>query len=260
MSDFEALLKTMASLRDKEAGCPWDIEQTHESLAHHAIEEAYELQAAILSGNSDNIKEELGDLLLQVIFHSQIAKEEKSFTIEDVIQAINAKLIRRHPYVFGDDEYPKTAEAQTALWNKIKKEEKNDDATQATIDAADSLPPLLKSVEIQKNATNKSFDWDAPEQIIDKIQEELDEIKEAFRNGSREQIAEEIGDTFFSLINFCNKLRVNPENVIAQANAKFLKRFAAMEKIIKARDLDMSQMDLNALNKIWDEAKNDLAD
>jgi len=259
MSDFEALLKTMASLRDKEAGCPWDIEQTHKSLAHHAIEEAYELQAAILSGNSNNIKEELGDLLLQVIFHSQIAKEGKSFTIEDVIQSINAKLIRRHPYVFGDDEYPKTAEEQTALWNKIKKEEKNDDATQATIDAADSLPPLLKSIEIQKNATKKSFDWDVPEQIIDKIQEELDEIKEAFRNGSREQIAEEIGDTFFSLINFCNKLKVNPENVIAQANAKFLKRFAAMERIIKAKDLDMSQMDLNALNKIWDEAKNGLA-
>ena len=249
----------MASLRDKEAGCPWDIEQTHESLAYHAIEEAYELQAAILSGNSDNIKEELGDLLLQVIFHSQIAKEDKYFTIEDVIESINAKLIRRHPYVFGDDEYPKTAEEQTALWNKIKKEEKNDGATQATIDTADSLPPLLKSIEIQKNATNKSFDWDAPEQIIDKIQEELDEIKEAFRNGSQQQIAEEIGDTFFSLINFCNKLKVNPENVIARANAKFLERFAAMEKIIKARDLDMSQMDLNALNKIWDEAKNGLA-
>jgi len=260
MSDFEALLKTMALLRDKEVGCPWDNEQTHESLAHHAIEEAYELQAAILSGNSDNIKEELGDLLLQVIFHSQIAKEDKYFTIEDVITSINAKLIRRHPYVFGDDEYPKTAEEQTDLWNKIKKEEKNDDATQATIDTADSLPPLLKSIEIQKNATNKSFDWDAPEQIIDKIQEELDEIKEAFRNGSQQQIAEEIGDTFFSLINFCNKLKVNPEIVIAQANAKFLKRFAAMEKIIKARDLDMSQMDLNALNKIWDEAKNGLAD
>ena len=260
MSDFEALLKTMASLRDKEAGCPWDIEQTHESLAHHAIEEAYELQAAILSGNSNNIKEELGDLLLQVIFHAQIAKEDESFMIEDVIKALNAKLIRRHPYVFGDDEYPKTAEEQTALWNKIKEEEENGDPTQATIDTTDNLPPLLKSIQIQKNATNKSFDWDRPEQIIDKIQEELDEVKEAFQSGSHQKITEEIGDTFFSLINFCNKLKVNPENVIAQANAKFLERFAAMEKIIKARDLDMSQMDLNALNKIWDEAKNDLAD
>lgn len=260
MSGFEALLKTMAMLRDKEAGCPWDIEQTHSSIAHHAVEEAYELQAAIASRNITNIKEELGDLLLQVIFHSQIAKEDNSFTIEDVIDAINTKLIRRHPYVFGNSEYPKSAEEQTALWNKIKNEEKRDNSTKATIDVADSMPPLLKSVEIQKNATKKSFDWDKPEQILDKIQEELNEVKEAFQNGDRQHISEEIGDTFFSLINFCNKLKINPENAIAEANAKFVKRFEIMEKISKTRNLDMSQMDLEALNKIWEEAKNELAD
>ncbi|MEK9650256.1 MAG: nucleoside triphosphate pyrophosphohydrolase [Gammaproteobacteria bacterium] len=260
MSEFEALLETMATLRNKEVGCPWDIEQTHKSLAHHAIEEAYELQAAIFSENSTNLKEELGDLLLQVIFHSQIAKEESSFTIRDVIENIHAKLIRRHPYVFGKDDYPKTAEEQTALWNKIKNLEKTEEQARVSIDIRDNLPPLLKSVEIQRNATNKSFDWDRPDQIIDKIQEELDEIREAFKGGTQEKVAEEIGDTFFALINFCNKLNINPENVIAQANQKFLRRFGALERIIEAKNLDMSLLDLTALNELWEEAKNDLAD
>ena len=245
----------MEKLRDKDKGCPWDIKQDHNSIAHCSIEEAYELVSAIAKNDQENIKEELGDLLLQVIFHSQIAKENNIFDFNDVIKTLSKKLITRHPNVF-DPDYDKkiSADEQSRLWDEIKKKEKKQNTNKASFETiSSSLSPIQKSKEIQKEASKKNFDWDSTEDVFEKVYEELNELKSI--QHKKDQAKEELGDLFFILINLARHLQIDPDIAIESANQKFMRRFLKLEEIAKKRNQNIENANIDDLDELWEEVK-----
>ena len=252
MSSIQPLLDTMQKLRDKEDGCPWDIEQTFESLSKHLIEEAYEATDAIAKKDYLNLKEELGDVLLQVIFHSQIASELELFNFNEVADSLNKKLIRRHPYVFNGEEKPFSAKDQTRLWEAIKEDEKKNIKPSSIFeDIPNSMPPSLRAERIQKKASKKGFDWNNPHEVIAKIDEEIEELKVAIANQDKNNIEEEMGDLLFTVINLGRHLDIDTNEALSRSNKKFVNRFHALEEKLQSANQKIENTSLEELEKIW---------
>jgi ATP diphosphatase len=242
----------MRMLRDKDNGCPWDIEQTLESLSPCVIEEAYEVSDAIAKKDYDNLKEELGDVLLQVIFQAEIANELKLFNFDEIVDTLNKKLIRRHPHVFKDAPKPLSAQEQTQAWDAIKVQEKNpEDASNTFGDIPASLPPILKAKKIQKKASKKGFDWKASIDVIEKVEEELKELKLEIQQNNNENIKDELGDLLFSIVNLSRHLELDASEAINQANHKFVKRFRLMEAEISKDNQEIDNLTSDELEEFW---------
>lgn len=247
---FEELTGIMEKLRG-EGGCPWDRKQTHQSLRQYLLEEAYEVLETLDRNDMNALKEELGDLLLQVVFHAQIASENDEFDINDVIDSINKKLIFRHPNVFGDVVI-KTAEEQTVNWEKLKKEE----GRESTISGVPrELPALLRAHRIQAKAATVGFDWSEIKDVWEKVDEEMEELREATRLKDQQKIDEEMGDLLFSLVNLSRFLHTNPEDALRQTIEKFNDRFQKVEAELKKRGKTPDEATLREMDEIWEEIK-----
>ena len=251
---IDDLLDIMATLRS-ENGCPWDKVQTHQSIKKSMIEECYEAIDALDSGDDHAFANELGDVLLQVVFHARIAEERGAFNFDDVVNEICTKLITRHTHVFGKD---KAVSAEEALgqWEKNKKKEKNLESYTAMLeDVPHYLPALMRSEKIQKKAGSVGFDWQETEPVYDKVNEEIAELKEAEKTGNTEKIEEEYGDLLFSVVNLGRHLKLTPEISLTKASDKFVKRFARMEKEAEEEKLDMAELSADELDTLWENAK-----
>lgn len=250
-SEFARLVEIMERLR-REDGCPWDREQTYESLRQYLLEETYEVLELIDAGNYDELKNELGDLLLQVIFQAQIAEEEGRFTIFDVLKRINQKLIHRHSNVFGD-VVVRNAEEQTVNWEKMKKKE---DKARSVIDGVPKqLSALLRAYRMQAKAATVGFDWDNVHQVWEKVEEELQELKDSLSLQSPDEIELEFGDLLFVMVNLSRFINVNPEDALRKAIEKFSDRFRQMEKEVADSNRSLHDMKLEEMDQIWDEIK-----
>lgn len=254
---WSTLVDIIAKLRSPE-GCPWDREQTHASLKRFLLEESYELFEAIDQRDPEAIKDELGDVLLQVLLHAQIRKEAGDFEIEDVITNLSQKLVRRHPHVFGDI-HAETPSEVMVNWDAIKQTEQIGTTRTSVLDGVPKdFPALMRAEKIQKKAAKVGFDWDETLEVLDKVHEELAEFKEALAVESQEQLEEELGDLLFALVNLARFVNVDPEFALQKATGKFTERFHLIEEQARAQDLDLMDLDLAALNELWDEAKNQL--
>lgn len=261
---MDRLIDIMARLRDPETGCAWDVAQDFSTIAPYTIEEAYEVADAIQRDDMAELKEELGDLLFQVVFHSQMAKEAGTFQIADVIEAINSKMVRRHPHVFGAAD-TRTADQQVAAWEVIKAEERaakgEHGAEESALDGvALALPALLRAEKLQKRAARVGFDWTDPAPIFDKLQEETDEVRDAISSGDPDRIEDELGDLLFVAANLSRRLSVDPEQALRRANAKFERRFRAMEILARFENRDFAALDINAQEALWQRVKLDETD
>ncbi|MDF2453498.1 MAG: pyrophosphatase [Bacteroidota bacterium] len=245
---FERLLNIMDDLRAK---CPWDQKQTMESLRHLTIEETYELSDAILKKDPNEIKKEIGDILLHLVFYAKIGSEKNDFNITDVINSLCEKMIFRHPHIYGDVKVS-GAEEVTTNWEKLKQKEGDKGALSGV---PNSMPSLLKALRIQDKARAIGFDWDRPEQVWEKVQEELGEFHEEVKNGNQEKLEGEFGDVLFSLINYARYLKINPEDALEKTNKKFIFRFNYMEQKIKAQGKSLEGSTLEEMDKFWNEAK-----
>ncbi|WP_041082151.1 nucleoside triphosphate pyrophosphohydrolase [Thermotoga profunda] len=246
---FEELVSIMRKLRS-ERGCEWDRQQTHESLKSYLVEEIFELIETIDQKDDQKMKEELGDVLLQVVFHSQIASERGTFQIEEVIKSLNEKLIRRHPHVFGDS--PGYSYQQ---WEKIKSQEKGEEKSSAIGKVNHALPALSLARRIQENAAAVGFDWPDVSGALQKIDEEIQELKEAMGKGQRNKLEEELGDLLFAVVNVARFLDLDPEIALRKATEKFVRRFQIVEEFARARGLDMKKLSLAQLDALWEEVK-----
>lgn len=269
-SPMEALRRLMAALRDPERGCAWDVAQTFSTIAPYTIEEAYEVADAVARGDRDDLRDELGDLLLQVVFHARMAEEEGAFAFDDVVRAITAKLIRRHPHVFAADgsllppgsprRDPAAVEAQ---WAAIKAQERAAKARAGDPPpAADplggvarALPALTRAEKVSRRAASYGFDWDDAAQVIDKVREETDEVAEALERGEAGALAEEIGDLLFSVANLARHAGIDPEAALRDGTAKFERRFRAMAEELSAEGGALGQSDLAAMEAAWGRVK-----
>tara|TARA_R110000851_G_scaffold188046_1_gene338015 strand:- start:241 stop:1071 length:831 start_codon:yes stop_codon:yes gene_type:complete len=256
---FIKLIEVMARLRHPDTGCPWDVEQDFSTIAPYTIEEAYEVADAIQRGNMADLKEELGDLLFQVVFHSQMASEEGAFDIADVTHGIADKMVRRHPHVF-DAADARSADEQTQAWEVIKAEERaaktaTDAAPSALDGVALSLPALLRAEKLQKRAARVGFDWTEAEPIFDKLIEETAEVREAIATGVQDNIEDEIGDLLFVGANLARRLGIDPEQALRRANAKFERRFRAMEAAAADDGKDFGSLDLETQESYWQRVK-----
>ncbi len=249
------LLDIMRALRDPQTGCPWDIEQDFASIAPYTIEEAYEVSDAIDRAAWDELPSELGDLLLNVIFHAQIASEAGLFDFSDVVSAISGKMIQRHPHVFGDESRNKSAEQQTRDWEKIKAEER--DGAGVLDGVALGLPALTRALKLQNRAARVGFDWPETTQVLDKIIEESQELVEACETKTQADMHEEFGDLLFVMANLARHLDIDPEHALRDANAKFTRRFGAVETALAKRGKTPAQSDLKEMDALWDAAKRD---
>ncbi len=247
---FKELLDIMDELR---ANCPWDKKQTYESLRHLTIEETYELADAIIEKNPDNIKKELGDILLHVVFYSKIGEENKEFDISEVLKDINEKLIKRHPHIYGDVKVSGEEEVKNN-WEKIKLK---GGSKKVLSGVPRSLPAMVKAYRIQEKARGVGFDWEKPEQVWDKVQEELNELRDVAekKDSNKEKLEEEFGDLLFALINYARFIDVNPDNALERTNKKFIKRFEYLEKEVNSSGKDMKKMSLKEMDVFWNEAK-----
>jgi nucleoside triphosphate diphosphatase len=258
--DLDALLAVMARLRDPETGCPWDVEQTFATIAPYTIEEAYEVADAIARGDMAGLKDELGDLLLQVVYHAQMASEDEHFAFADVVDAITRKMIRRHPHVFEDASRREEFMA-TDLWDRIKREEKAErgedvESKSVLADVPVGLPGLTRAVKLQKRAAKVGFDWPDLTPVMAKVEEELGELKAALEDGgSRAHVAEEFGDLLFVMANVARHLGVDPEAALRAANAKFVRRFEAIEHALADQGRGPSDATLEEMDALWDAAK-----
>ena len=250
------LLEIMRALRDPENGCPWDIEQNFNTIAPYTIEEAYEVADAIERENWDDLKNELGDLLLQTVYHTQMAEEEDRFNFNDVVNQISEKMIQRHPHVFGNENRNKTASQQVKDWESIKAEERLK-KNQAGIldDVALNLPALVRSLKLQKRAARVGFDWPNISQVLDKIDEETKELIEAKKTEPQERISEEFGDLMFSIVNLGRHLKVDPEEALKQTNRKFINRFKFVEESIRSQGKKIEDTSLEEMEWLWQQAK-----
>lgn len=250
LTAFEELLNIMDELREK---CPWDKEQTYETLRTLTIEETYELADAIIKNDAGLIKKELGDLLLHIVFYAKIGEEKNQFSIKDVIDALNEKLVYRHPHIFGDTVV-NDARGVEENWERLKLKEKGGNKT-VLGGVPDSLPAMVKANRIQDKARGVGFDWENREQVWDKVQEEMDEVKVEIAKGDADKIEAEFGDLLFSIINTARLYGVNPENALERTNRKFISRFNYLEEKTITQGIDLKSMSLKEMDKIWDEAK-----
>jgi MazG family protein len=259
---IQDLINLMRRLRDPETGCPWDNEQTFETIAPYTIEEAYEVADAISRQNTNDLKEELGDLFLQVVFHSQIAQDEGLFDLNDVARGIVDKMVRRHPHVFDEVTFT-DKEAQTTNWESLKEEERNrksqSQKTSALDGVAVTLPALTRAEKLLKRAARTGFDWPAKDDIVEKLQEELNELAEADASGDPESIEEEMGDVLLVVANLARKHKIDPETALRRPNQKFTMRFQKMEEICAQNHTKLEQQNLDDTLNLWKEAKSELA-
>ncbi|MCW9699162.1 MULTISPECIES: nucleoside triphosphate pyrophosphohydrolase [unclassified Avibacterium] len=254
IQDFVQLI---AKLRDPNGGCPWDLEQTYQTMIPHLLEESYEVVEAIEQQNTDNLREELGDLLLQVVFFSQLAKEDNLFTFDEVINEVAEKILRRHPHVFGE---AKAHNEQEALrhWNTIKAQENKNKAYQSILDnIPQSFPALMRAEKLQKRCAKVGFDWDNIQPVIAKVQEELQEVQTELARPQQEQakIEEEIGDLLFAVVNLSRHLHCCPEEALRKANQKFERRFRQVETRVKQQGKSLQSSTLTELDLLWDDVK-----
>jgi ATP diphosphatase len=255
--DIGRLIEIMAALRTPGSGCPWDLEQTFRTIAPYTIEEAYEVADAIEHGDIDHLRDELGDLLLQVVFHARMAQEQNAFDFGDVVQAITEKLIRRHPHVFAEAD-GRTAEAVKDLWERIKAEEKAAKGAKPEAGALAgvpvALPALTRALKLQEKAGRVGFDWNDPRAVLAKIREEADEI-EAELDGRGAEAAAEVGDLLFAVVNLARHLRADPESLLRATNQKFERRFSAIEAALAGRGKTPSEASLDEMEELWSAAK-----
>lgn len=253
---FDDLLEIVRVLRG-ENGCPWDREQNHKSIKYNLIEEAYETLEGIESGKQEILVEELGDLLLQVVFHAQIGQEENEFAIDDVTDGICRKLILRHPHIFSDEE-AETSDQVMDNWFKIKKKEKGFASYTDVLNGVSKyFPALIRSQKVQKSAAKVGFDWDNPEDALLKIREETNEVQEALALGDKDKIEEEIGDLLFAVVNTARLAKVDTELTLNSATDKFIKRFSKMEKYAQEEfSKEFDQLNLDEMNILWEKVKN----
>lgn len=270
--DISRLIEIMAALRHPDTGCPWDVEQDFSTIVPYTIEEAYEVADAIERGDMDDLREELGDLLLQVVFHARMAEEKREFAFPDVVEAITKKMIRRHPHVFGD-EAARSAGMAKGMWEKIKAGEK---AERRAARLARGLPPedhgkgfldgiphahpaLVRALKLQQKAARVGFDWKEARPILDKIEEEIGELREAMdeadRETGRDEIAGEFGDVLFALVNFGRHLGIDAEDALRRTNAKFARRFHHVETALTAEGRTLEDAGLDEMEAKWQEAK-----
>ncbi|MCF6315278.1 MAG: nucleoside triphosphate pyrophosphohydrolase [Marinosulfonomonas sp.] len=250
------LLEIMRRLRDPETGCPWDIEQDFASIAPYTIEEAYEVADAIERGDMGDLEGELGDLLLQTVYHTAMGEEAGHFTFDTVTRAISDKMVARHPHVFSTESRDKSAEQQTADWEAIKAAERAGKSERGALDGvAIGLPALLRALKLQKRAARVGFDWPSTDQVLDKINEESRELVEACATLSQTEIEEEFGDLLFVMANLGRHLNIDPEAALRSANAKFTRRFAAVEAKLAERGKTPAQSDLAEMDALWDVVK-----
>ena len=254
-SKLRELIITFRKLRDPVSGCPWDKEQDFKSIASCAIEESYEVADAIEREDFEDLKAELGDLLFQIVFHSEMAKEEDLFTIEDVIDELNSKLIRRHPHVFNDGNV-KDAKDSLKIWEDVKAEERSSkNLDSAMDDVPKNLPSLTRTKKLQKRATRVGFDWKNSKDIMAKIDEEIEELRIEEKNANKKGIAEEIGDIFFTLVRLSSYYDIEPEDIIRKTNIKFENRFRKMENEAKSMKTSLDKMNLEELERLWQKIK-----
>ena len=239
-------------------GCPWDREQTHASLVPGLLEEAYEVADAIRTSDDANLREELGDLLLQVVIHAQIASEDGRFTIEEVAQEIGDKLVRLHPHVFGESEARDTG-AVLKQWDAIKRAEKNSDHDAYFTGLTRALPALMLAQKAQTKAARVGFDWSELKDVVAKVDEELNEAKEAVASGDQQAIADEMGDLLFAVVNLVRKNKLDAETVLAAATEKFIARFHALERELQRQGRKLGEVDLAAMDEIWNRVKTEQA-
>jgi len=257
--DIGRLLDIMAALRTPKTGCPWDLAQNFSTIAPYTLEEAYEVADAIARRDLADLREELGDLLLQVVFHARMAQEQSAFDFGDVVQSITAKLIRRHPHVFGA-ERQHTPQAVEGLWERIKAEEKaarkGDVGGEGALDGVPvALPALTRALKLQAKASKVGFDWNDPRAVLRKIREEADEIEAELDRAEVDAAAAEVGDLLFAAVNLARHLRADPEAVLRQTNRKFERRFATIERTLAAAGKSPQQSTLAEMDALWDEAK-----
>ncbi|MEZ5535125.1 MAG: nucleoside triphosphate pyrophosphohydrolase [Thiolinea sp.] len=253
---IHTLLKVMAQLRDPESGCPWDIKQSWQTIIPHTLEEVYEVADAVDRNDAEALRDELGDLLFQVVFMAQIAKDQGLFDFNDVAQGIADKMIRRHPHIFDDAVYGSEAEQKQA-WEEIKQQERTQKRQQDFFaDIPATMPALRRSQKIQKRAARVGFDWDDWRLVIPKVQEELDEVREAVENNEPfERIEEEVGDVLMGASNLARQLKVDAENALRLSNNKFERRFLAVEQDLAARGISLEDADLETMEAAWGRVK-----
>ncbi|WP_114391164.1 nucleoside triphosphate pyrophosphohydrolase [Notoacmeibacter marinus] len=265
--DIEDLLTIMARLRDPETGCPWDVQQNFRSIAPYTIEEAYEVADAIERDDMVDLKDELGDLLLQVVYHAQMAKEAGAFAFEDVVETVSRKMIRRHPHVFGDAG-PRPVEEVNAVWDAIKAEERAE-KRQAKLAAGlpteapngplgevpSALPALIRAEKLQKRAASFGFDWPDVAEVLDKIEEEIDELRTAIKNGDAGERQDELGDVIFALVNLGRHLKVDAEEALRGTNRKFIRRLTFVERVLRNAGSSLKDVTLDEMEAAWKAAK-----
>jgi MazG family protein len=254
-ADFEALVALMARLRDPQTGCPWDREQTPQTLRKYVIEEAYEVVEAIDSGSPDKLAEELGDLLLQVVFHAQLAREADQFALPEVIRAIVEKLIRRHPHVFGDLTVSGSEQVLTN-WEQIKRGEKGyEDRTSILDGIPPALPALMRALEVSKRVVKVGFEWPTVSEVLDKVEEELAELRAEIARGETHRAADELGDLLFTLVNVARQLKVDPEDALRRMTQRFAARFRRIEEHATGLNRTVADLSLDEMEAVWQAAK-----
>ncbi len=263
--DISRLLEIMAALRTPGSGCPWDLEQDFATIAPYTVEEAYEVAEAIARGDLDDLRDELGDLLLQVVFHARMAEEQNAFSFGDVVEAITRKMIRRHPHVFADENGNLTPSEVKGAWERIKAEEKAERAARRPSEetAYKSLlsgikagqPALARALELQRKASTVGFDWNDARAVLRKIHEEADEIEAALDRGDAGEVAAETGDLLFALVNLARHAGVDPEMSLRGTNAKFERRFGYIERALASQGRSLESASLSEMDALWDEAK-----
>lgn len=252
---FDALVQVMARLRDLQTGCPWDREQTPQTLKKYVIEEAYEVVEAIDSGQPDKLREELGDLLLQVVFHAQLASEDGLFDINDVSRVIVEKLIRRHPHVFGDVAVSGSDEVLTN-WEQIKRGEAGYEDRQSILDGIPAgLPALMRASEVSKRVVKVGFEWPTVNEVLDKVDEELAELRTEIAAGETERMADELGDLLFTLVNVGRQLKIDPEDALRRMTGRFAARFRHIEAHAEVTGRSLNDLPLDEMEAVWQRAK-----
>jgi ATP diphosphatase len=262
--DISRLLEIMAALRTPVTGCPWDLEQNFATIAPYTIEEAYEIAEAIARGDLDDLRDELGDLLLQVVYHARMAEEQNAFAFGDVVESVTRKMIRRHPHVFADENGVVTSGHVEGNWDRIKAEEKAERAARRPPEASPpsllssikaGQPALTRAMDLQRKASSVGFDWNDPREVLRKIREEADEIEAELDRGDKEELAGETGDLLFAVVNLARHVDANPEMALRGANAKFERRFGYIERTLAARGRSLDGATLEEMDALWDEAK-----
>jgi ATP diphosphatase len=263
--DISRLLEIMARLRTPGTGCPWDLEQDFATIVPYTIEEAYEVADAIARGDLDDLRDELGDLLLQVVFHARMAEERNAFAFGDVVEAVTTKMIRRHPHVFADKDGQLTPAGVKGAWERIKAEEKAERAarrpqhetphTALLSSVKAGQPALARAMELQRKASSVGFDWNDPRAVLQKIREEADEIEAALDDGDTKALAEETGDLMFALVNLARHVGADPDLALRGTNAKFERRFAYIERELGSQGRSLEEASLDEMDALWNEAK-----